>query len=224
MIGTYLLTAGHLTKQLLAFSRQAVLSPEVLNLNEVLRTTSAMLRRIIGEDIELEVIEEPDLFNSRVDAAQVQEILLNLATNARDAMPYGGKLIFRTENYVAGTKTRDGEPWSGEHALLVVSDTGEGMDEATVARVFEPFFTTKPVGKCPVSELVALLGSGDSWSTSALSMALGKSQRSVQRDLGTLEQLGKVSAIGRGRAQRWVATPSTGFATTLLLVARGALG
>ncbi len=141
------LSAGNLTRQLLAFSRQAVLRPEVLNLNAVLVTTSTMLRRIIGEDIELAVIQEPDLFNSRVDAAQIQEILLNLATNARDAMPEGGKLVFRTANVLAGSTALPHDLAPQDHVLLLISDTGHGMDAPTLARVFEPFFTTKPVGK-----------------------------------------------------------------------------
>jgi two-component system, cell cycle sensor histidine kinase and response regulator CckA len=141
-------SAAHLTKQLLAFSRQAVLRPDVLNLNEVLRETSRMLRRIIGEDVQIEVDMAPGLHNIRVDAVQVQEILLNLATNARDAMPAGGTLTFRTANVRVSTAGLRGQPpQPGDYVLLSVSDTGEGMDSETQSRVFEPFFTTKEVGK-----------------------------------------------------------------------------
>jgi len=140
-------SAAALTKQLLAFSRQAVLKSTVLNLNDVLRTTASMLARIIGEDISLQVIEGAALANSRADATQVQEILLNLATNARDAMPAGGKLTFSTGNRSIAEGEADGRIAPGEYACLEVTDTGVGMDEETLALAFEPFFTTKPVGQ-----------------------------------------------------------------------------
>jgi signal transduction histidine kinase/ActR/RegA family two-component response regulator len=140
-------SAANLTRQLLAFSRQATVKRGVVNLNDVLRTTSTMLRRIIGEDVDLQVVEGPDLANTLADVSQVQEILLNLASNARDAMPRGGKLVFRTEN----CRILEGEAElalsPGDYAVLEVTDEGEGMDERTKARIFEPFFTTKEVGR-----------------------------------------------------------------------------
>jgi PAS domain S-box-containing protein len=141
-------SAANLTKQLLAFSRQAVLRPDVLSLNDVIGETLRMLRRIIGEDIRIDVDLAESLHNTRVDATQVQEILLNLATNARDAMPEGGTLAFRTENVRVTSPGLRGLPsQAGEYVLLSVSDTGEGMDLETQSRVFEPFYTTKEVGK-----------------------------------------------------------------------------
>ena len=138
-----------LTRQLLAFSRQQVLRPRVLDLNGVLGDMDKMLRRLIGADIELRTVLTPALWSVNVDPGQIDQIVMNLAVNARDAMPTGGQLTLETANVVLderyasehlGTK-------SGEHVLLAVSDTGTGMDAATQARIFEPFFTTKGAGK-----------------------------------------------------------------------------
>jgi len=142
-------TAASLTRQLLAFSRQAVIKPERLDLNAITRDAVRLIRRVIGEDVEIRLELGPDLWSVLADSGQLQQVLLNLAVNARDAMPTGGVLEIATDNVRvdAGYRTRHPEANSGDHVRLVVRDTGTGMDEATRARVFEPFFTTKEPGK-----------------------------------------------------------------------------
>jgi PAS domain S-box-containing protein len=134
-----------LTRQLLAFSRQQVLRPQVLDLNAILADSENMLRRLIGEDVELHVIKDPDLKNVKADAGQMDQVLLNLAVNARDAMPRGGTLTISTQNVVLTAEQLLGHPENapGPFVLLTVSDNGCGMDKATQSRIFEPFFTTK---------------------------------------------------------------------------------
>ena len=137
-----------LTRQLLAFSRRQVLQPRVVQLNEVVEGIAPMLSRLIGEDLELVASLEPKLDRVLADPNQVEQVLLNLAVNARDAMPNGGRLTIQTANveldeeYVA----HHGESTVGPHVMLAVSDTGTGMEPDTLAHMFEPFFTTKPVG------------------------------------------------------------------------------
>jgi two-component system, cell cycle sensor histidine kinase and response regulator CckA len=137
-----------LTRQLLAFSRQQPIAPTVLNLNVLLEETSRMLGRLIGEDIELVLAPAPEELCVRADRTQLEQVLLNLAVNARDAMPGGGRL--RLELSRAHIDARGGQQHPdarpGDFARLQVSDTGLGMDEATLSRIFEPFFTTKPIG------------------------------------------------------------------------------
>jgi signal transduction histidine kinase/ActR/RegA family two-component response regulator len=141
--------AGALTFQLLAFSRRQVIQPQVLDLNASVANMEKMLRRIVGEDIELEVRAADGLHLVRADPSQVDQLIMNLVVNARDAMPEGGKLTVETSN---AELTRE---YSGLHigvqpgpyAMLAVSDTGVGMDAATRSRIFEPFFTTKDPGK-----------------------------------------------------------------------------
>jgi PAS domain S-box-containing protein len=141
--------ASALTRQLLAFSRKQMLQPKVLDLNVVVGDSLKMLRRLIGEDIELVTELEPALGRVKADPSQVVQVILNLALNARDAMPGGGKLTLRTANVALNPSyTRlyvDVAP--GPYVLLAVSDTGCGMDEATRSHLFEPFFTTKREGK-----------------------------------------------------------------------------
>ncbi len=141
--------AESLTRQLLAFSRQQVMQPRVTNLNEIVKGIEKMLRRLIGSDIEFVVLLASTLQTVRVDPGQIEQVIMNLAANARDAMPRGGKLTLSTTNtFFESDRSQDGfyAP-PGNYVMLSVTDTGEGMDEATQARMFEPFFTTKPVGK-----------------------------------------------------------------------------
>jgi two-component system cell cycle sensor histidine kinase/response regulator CckA len=142
--------AATLTRQLLAFSRQQVLEPKVVDLNGIVTDTEKMLRRLIGEDIELITVLDPNLSRVKADQGQIEQVILNLSVNARDAMPDGGKVTIKTEN--AEMTEVDVRRYSypvkpGRYVLLTVTDTGVGMDVATQAHIFEPFFTTKEKGK-----------------------------------------------------------------------------
>ena len=140
--------AATLTRQLLAFSRQQVLEPRVLDLNVVVAGAGKMLKRLIGEDIELVTDLVADLGTIKADPGQLEQVIMNLAVNARDAMPMGGKLTIATRNTdVAEGERLHGLVPAGRYALLSVGDSGVGMDEQTQARIFEPFFTTKEQGK-----------------------------------------------------------------------------
>jgi two-component system, cell cycle sensor histidine kinase and response regulator CckA len=137
--------AADLTHQLLAFSRQQVLQPRVMNINPTVAETIKMLKRLIGEDIELVFRPDPELGLTKVDPGQIIQIIMNLAVNARDAMPSGGKLIIETGNteFPSGYVTTHPGARPGEQIRLSVTDTGVGMDGETLCRIFEPFFTTK---------------------------------------------------------------------------------
>jgi two-component system, cell cycle sensor histidine kinase and response regulator CckA len=141
--------AAALTKQLLAFSRRQILQPKLLNLNEVVTETVGMLDRLIGEDIALKTNLHARLWPVRVDAGQMNQVIMNLAVNARDAMPDGGTLTIETANTELDESYAQihAEVKAGPYVVLAVSDTGCGMDELTKARIFEPFFTTKETGK-----------------------------------------------------------------------------
>jgi two-component system cell cycle sensor histidine kinase/response regulator CckA len=141
--------AAALTSQLLAFSRRQILDPRVLDLNTVVADMEKMLRRLLGEDIELFTRLAPNLDRVRADPGQIEQVILNLAVNARDAMPQGGRLTLSTAMAIPDEALLRAHPemHRGPHVLLTVSDTGCGMDEPTRTRLFEPFFTTKEIGK-----------------------------------------------------------------------------
>ncbi|MBN1631808.1 MAG: response regulator [Thermoleophilia bacterium] len=141
--------AGGLTRQILAFSRRQTLQPEVVSMNDVITGMEPLLRHTLGEGVQLVVRAAHDLGHVEVDVHQFEQVLLNLAVNARDAMPAGGQLTLETSNVELGEEYRRLHPEAGigSYVMLVVSDTGTGMDSATLAQIFEPFFTTKEKGK-----------------------------------------------------------------------------
>jgi two-component system, cell cycle sensor histidine kinase and response regulator CckA len=141
--------AASLTQQLLAFSRRQVMQPQVLNLNRLAADLEQMLRRLIGEHIDLEIVAGPDLGAVTADPGQINQIIMNLAVNARDAMPTGGRLILATDNieFAASHECYSAAAPPGRYVRLAVTDTGGGIDAETLDHIFEPFFTTKEVGK-----------------------------------------------------------------------------
>jgi two-component system cell cycle sensor histidine kinase/response regulator CckA len=141
--------AAALTRQLLAFSRRQVLQPKVLDLNKLVSGVSVMLQRLIGEDVDLRMELSPDIGRVSADPSQVEQVLMNLVVNSRDAMPQGGALTIETANVALDAlyAGRHIAVKPGQYVLLAVSDNGCGMDAATQARLFEPFFTTKGAGR-----------------------------------------------------------------------------
>jgi two-component system cell cycle sensor histidine kinase/response regulator CckA len=141
--------ATSLTRQLLAFGRRQILQPQVLNLNKVVANMNKMLQRVIGEDIQLLTVLEPKLGPMKVDPGQIEQVIMNLAVNARDAMPRGGKLTIETANVLLDEDyaQRHVSVKPGSYVMLAVSDNGCGMDKETQSHLFEPFFTTKEKGK-----------------------------------------------------------------------------
>jgi PAS domain S-box-containing protein len=143
------LRAASLTRQLLAFSRRQVLQPRVVNLNSTVRDMANMLKHVLGTNIYIQLRLDDHLDNVNIDPGQLEQIIMNLAVNARDAMPDGGTLVVQTKNREldasSGIPGEDVQP--GQYVMLAVSDTGIGMDADTQSRIFEPFFTTKPLGQ-----------------------------------------------------------------------------
>ncbi len=141
--------AGALTRQMLAFGRQQIMQPRIINLNAVVSETTQMLRRVIGEDIELVTKLAEDIENSKLDPDQVTQVILNLAVNARDAMPQGGMLHIETETvHLDETYAQEHPPVRpGRYIMLAVTDTGTGIEKSDLPRIFDPFFTTKEIGK-----------------------------------------------------------------------------
>jgi PAS domain S-box-containing protein len=148
-IGAAAERAGALTHQLLAFARREVRNPEVLDINGIVRDVETLLRRTIGEHVQLITVSAPDLAAVRADRGQIEQILLNLAVNARDAMPNGGTVSVATENFTVDAAFANLHPLveAGPYVRLSVTDTGTGMDRKTIDRAFEPFFSTKPKDK-----------------------------------------------------------------------------
>ncbi len=140
--------AADLVSQLLAFSRKQIIQPQILNLNTIAENMNKMLQRIIGEDIHLQIILSRDLWSLKVDKAQMEQIIVNMAVNARDAMPDGGALIIETGNVMLDEQFVENHIGSitGPHVRLTISDTGHGMSEEVQSHIFEPFFTTKQMG------------------------------------------------------------------------------
>ncbi len=141
--------AAALTQQLLAFSRKQILAPKVLNVHSVVADMEKMLQRLIGEDIELETSSKADLWLVKADRSQIEQVVMNLAVNARDAMPKGGRLMIETANveFDASVSHSPAVVAPGKYVMLAVTDNGCGMDQKTQAHIFEPFFTTKEKGK-----------------------------------------------------------------------------
>lgn len=141
--------ATSLISQLLAFSRKQIIEPKIVDINTVITELDKMLRRIINEDIEFQTQLATDIWTVKIDPTQLEQVILNLVVNARDAMPQGGKLILKTENasFSQNFLSEQEKIEAGDYSLLTISDTGTGMDEETKAHIFEPFFSTKMKGK-----------------------------------------------------------------------------
>ncbi|MFA6434422.1 MAG: PAS domain S-box protein [Elusimicrobiales bacterium] len=141
--------AAGLTRHLLAFSRRQILTPRILNLNTIIVNVEKIMRRLIGENYELNFLPDPVLKNVKADSYQIEQVVLNILINSRDAMPEGGTITIETHNVRLGARTNDGpviiKP--GDYAQIRISDTGDGMDKDTLSHIFEPFFTTKRPGK-----------------------------------------------------------------------------
>ncbi len=160
--------AAELTRQLLAFSRKQVIEPRILDLNQVVEDVTKMLRRLLGEDIAVHTVLAPDLGPIRSDSGQLHQLLMNLAVNARDAMPNGGKFVIETENIEIDEEyaATHAESRVGAFVLLTVTDTGIGMNEETLRRAFEPFFTTKGTGEgtgLGLSTVYGIVKQGEGW-------------------------------------------------------------
>ncbi len=206
--------AAEMTRQLLAFSRRQVLEPRVVDLNETLAGQERMLRRLIGEDIVLEASYAPELWKVRVDPGQIEQVIMNLVVNARDAMPAGGRLTIETANVEIDPAQAAALPRlkPGPHVRITVRDTGHGMSRETMRRIFDPFFTMKPKGR----------GTG-----LGLSSSLGIAQQS-QGAIGVESVLGggatfflylpTTSASAREDAPRPTGAPRLRGRETILLV------
>jgi two-component system, cell cycle sensor histidine kinase and response regulator CckA len=141
--------AAALTRQLLAFSRKQMIQPKVLNLNDVVTSLHKLMSRLVGEDIPIDIRPARDLWGVRADPGQIEQVLMNLAANSRDAMPEGGSLTISTENTVVAEEDTHDRPGlrPGDYVTLIVADTGLGVPEDVRPHIFEPFFTTKALGK-----------------------------------------------------------------------------
>jgi len=180
--------AADLTRQLLAFSRKQVMQPKIIDLNGIVSGVEKMLRRVIGEHIVLQKKLAPDLGGVKADPGQMEQVLINLAINAQDAMPEGGRLTLETANVVLdedyAAKRVGAEP--GRFVMLAVTDTGMGMDPETLAQIFEPFFSTKGPGKGTGLGLSTVHGiikqsNGHIWTYGVLSASSGAEALQIGR-------------------------------------------
>ncbi|NLE61020.1 MAG: response regulator, partial [Planctomycetes bacterium] len=204
--------AASLTRQLLAFSRRQVLRPQVLNLNAVVTNTLKMLGRLVGEDIELVSKLCPELGKVKVDPTQIDQVLMNLAVNAREAMPNGGRLTIETANVLltADDARKDAEITPGAYVALIVSDTGVGVATEVLPRLFDPFFTTKEMGS----------GLGLATVYGIVKQSGGHIQVFSERGKGTTftVYLPSVAEEVAEKAWREADTPSAGGSETVLVV------
>jgi PAS domain S-box-containing protein len=200
--------AASLTRQLLAFSRQQVLTPSVLSMNSLVADMEKMLPRLLGEDINVSLSLDPDLGNVKADQSQIEQVIMNLAVNARDAMPSGGKLQIQTANVefdLAYTRDHPGSK-IGSYVMLGIADSGIGMTAETIAHIFEPFFTTKKVGEGTGLGLATVYGvvkqsNGYIWVDSAPDMG-AKFQIYLPRHLDTeQDSIAKPEATPREKPQ-----------------------
>src|SRR6185437_14908985 len=150
--------AATLTRQLLAFGRKQIIRPQSIDLNALVGSTGNLLRRLIGEDITISYELQPGLGRLRADAGQLDQLLINLAVNARDAMPKGGQLLIKTSQITLEEGSEPNELPRGAYVMLSISDTGVGMSEEVRSKIFEPFFTTKEMGKGPGLGLATVYG------------------------------------------------------------------
>jgi len=205
--------ASNLTRQLLAFSRQQLVEPTVVNVNDVVTDTEKMLRRLVGENIEWDLRTDPDVGAVKIDRAQLEQVLMNLVVNARDAMPTGGTLLIETANAVLdGEHSQMGsDVVPGVYVMLAVSDTGTGMSAATQARIFEPFFTTKTHDKGTGLGLATCFG--------IVKQAGGQIRLYSEEGIGTTMKVYLPrQPHGPGRAARSMSIPVNRGAEAILLV------
>ena len=219
--------AAALTRQLLTFSRQQVIAPKVLDINELLAGMDTMLRRLVGEDVVLTCVAGPELGHVRIDPGSIEQVVMNLAVNARDAMPTGGQLTVETANVVLDESYSSVHVGAkpGSYVMLSVTDAGTGMDKATLARIFEPFFTTKELGKGTGLGLSTVFG--------IVQQSGGSIWVSSEPSLGTTFKvyLPRVEALTEARPAKHEFAISRGSETVLLVedeqqvreVARGIL-
>ena len=211
--------AATLTRQLLAFSRKQILSPSILTLNDLVTNLRKMLERLIGEDITLTTTLDPDLRPIIADPGQIEQVIMNLVINARDAMPIGGTLIIETSNIDLDQNyaTTHPEAPAGPCALLTVTDTGCGMDEITQARIFEPFFTTKEAGKGTGLGLATAYG--------IIKQSGGEITVTSRLGYGTTFQilLPATTSVASDQADPHMHTAASGGSETILLVEDDAL-
>ncbi len=206
--------ARDLTRQLLAFARKQVIAPIALDLNAVLRGSQRLLGRLLGEDVTLEVVPFPELWAVQADPGQLEQVIVNLAVNARDAMPAGGTLRLETHNVIVGADEagRPPERRPGDWVRLAVRDTGVGMTEEVRAHLFEPFFTTKAKGKGTGLGLATVYG--------IVEQAGGHLHVQSEPDRGTLVDIWLPRAAGRpGQPEPAAASPGDGHGSETVLVA-----